>query len=454
MSTIRPLATIAILAGLGIFLAHQINQSPTDEGDELTANWGDAPEYNPSAVEPPPALAPPAPQIGATLGTAPAAEQASTPTLPADPAMPPLPDMPAAPVGAAPVGAAPGFAASSPAAQPAPPIVAMTPPAAGLPVAGSPVAGPPAGPVTGPMDDIPLPDDIPEANYAGLPTAPPTTQPPTAPPVADPYQSYEPYTQTPIEPDAPIADVTPEMPGPDAPGMEPGYESLGQIGGGEPSFQQSINAIDEALARGELTRAHTMLSAWYGDPGLTPDESAMVESLLSQLAGTVVYSTDHHLEPPYTVKAGDTLETIAKAHNVPWQLLAKINGVPTPNSVQAGDTLKIVRGPFNAVVNATTGELVLMVDGKYAGKFAVQLSGAAASEGQWKVQQKTDGSAGAYTAPTGKQLVLKDPSGMATLVIGGSGGSPLERGRVTVAAADLEELHDILSVGSEVIIRR
>ena len=61
MSTIRPLATIAILAGLGIFLAHQINQSPIDEGDQLTANWGEAAPFDASAVEPPPAIAPPAP---------------------------------------------------------------------------------------------------------------------------------------------------------------------------------------------------------------------------------------------------------------------------------------------------------------------------------------------------------------------------------------------------------
>ncbi len=43
---------------------------------------------------------------------------------------------------------------------------------------------------------------------------------------------------------------------------------------------------------------------------------------------------------------------------------------------------------------------------------------------------------------------------MATLVIGAGGGSPMERGRVSVANADLEELHDILSVGSQVTIKR
>lgn len=437
MSTIRPLATIAILAGLGIFLAHQINQSPIDEGDQLTANWGEAAPFDASAVEPPPAIAPPAPPLGA----APPATTAGAPAMPA------LPVMPSEPV------------ATTPAVPPTAPPLTTTPPAAGLPVAGLPAAGQPVAgqPVTGPMDDIPLPDDIPEANLAGLPVA---AQPPVAaqaPPTGAPYQDYEPYTTTPIapaEPGQPVADVTPEMPGPGAPRVEPGYESLGQIGGSEAGFYESFSKVDDALNRNDLVGAHAMLSAWYGDPSLTPEQSQMVESLLSQLAGTVVYSTEHLLGPPYKVQPGETLETIAQQHNVPWRLLAKINGVPSSNSIQAGDELKVVRGPFNAVVNATKSELVLMVDGKYAGKFAVKLDGAATTEGQWKVEQKTDGQAGAYAAPTGKQLVLKDSSGMATLVIGGSGGSPLERGRVTVAAADLEELHDILSVGSEVIIRR
>ena len=48
-----------------------------------------------------------------------------------------------------------------------------------------------------------------------------------------------------------------------------------------------------------------------------------MESLLGQLAGTVIYSTEHQLEPARVVKPGETLETIAKEYNVPWQLLGE-----------------------------------------------------------------------------------------------------------------------------------
>ncbi len=374
MSTIRPLATIAILAGLGVFLAQQIN-SPQGQS-ELAANW-----------ESPAPDAPAAPPFSPTGGTAtpdwPMTPPTATPpahsvTPPVGPAqqggLPPLPSLPSE-IGP-PAGTSAPFAPASP------------------PLPGLPSAEP----------EIPLPDDIPEANYEGiptdqLPTEPmvPLASPPAsaAPPATDPYERYAPSaTQSPVEP----ADASGMAPlSQDSP--EPSYTELGQIPGPDgPSFQGALPAINQALERGELTRAHTMLSSWYGDPSLSPIETEKVNELLSQLAGTVVYSTDHRLEPPYTVKPGDTLETIAQSYNVPWRLLAKINGVPTSNAIQAGQTLKVLRGPFNAVVNANQNELVLMIDGKYAGKFPVTLSGAAQSEGNWRVEQKPVGGAPGLTA--------------------------------------------------------
>ena len=83
----------------------------------------------------------------------------------------------------------------------------------------------------------------------------------------------------------------------------------------------------------------------------SPADTQKVETLLGQLAGTVIYSTEHQLEPARVVKPGETLETIAKEYNVPWQLLAKINGIPAPDQLRPGQELKVVRGPFSAVVD-------------------------------------------------------------------------------------------------------
>lgn len=431
MSTIRPLATIAILAGLGVFLAQQINKPGEDAGQLTAGSWGEAPSFETpgAATATPPASAavatPPleAPPFAAPPVTAQAAATAETASLPPLPALPTEAGQPTQSPAVAQQNLAP------PASQ------ALTPPL---------------------TDDIPMPDDVAEADYDGVPNdplagmappvpaatqpAPPTTAP--AGVTTDPYQSYAPTAE---------ADTT----APAYPGEEPAYAPLGQLtGSAEPSFADALPAINQALQRNELTRAHALLSSWYGDPTLTDDQRAKVDELLSQLAGTVVYSTEHRLEPAYTVKPGDTLKTIAQQYQVPWRLLAKINGVPTAEDIQVGQTLKVIRGPFGAVVDAASSELILMIDGKYAGKFPVQLSGAAQAEGQWRVTQKPAGAASPYGAAAEKQLLLTDAGGMATLVIGTNGGSPMERGRVAVAPSDLDELHDILSVGSEITIRK
>src|SRR5262249_29616201 len=83
--------------------------------------------------------------------------------------------------------------------------------------------------------------------------------------------------------------------------------------------------------RSDLKQAHQLLSKWHGNEALSPAESQQVESLLSQLAGTLIYSTDTRLEPGRVVKQNETLEVIAKEYNVPWQLLAKINGISAPD---------------------------------------------------------------------------------------------------------------------------
>src|SRR5262249_39722583 len=120
------------------------------------------------------------------------------------------------------------------------------------------------------------------------------------------------------------------------------------------------------------------------------------------------------------VKQGETLETIAKEYNVPWQLLAKINGVPAADQVRAGQQLKVLRGPFSAVVDLRRKELTLEVDGRYAGAFPVTLPrGASVGEGQWLVEQKLEGLQSSFapkSAPTAndRTIILRNATSTPT----------------------------------------
>jgi len=222
------------------------------------------------------------------------------------------------------------------------------------------------------------------------------------------------------------------------------------------SFADSWPAIQTALDRDDLAEGHKLLTRWHGDPSLTPTDAERVDALLSQLAGTVVYSTEHRLAPAHVAKQGETLETIAKEYNVPWQLLAKINGVAAADQVRPGQELKVLRGPFSAVVDLTRNQLTLTVDGRYAGKFPVTVSpGQSIGDGEWVVGNKSNeqapgralllqGKAATPGSPAPKLVIASE-----SLAINAADGTVIK-----VAAKDAEELSDILSIGSRIVTRR
>ncbi len=425
MSAIRPLATIAALMVLGYFLWTRIN-TPTleattegqfasadlpplslDLGENANPMESNAPPFNPtdSTAGAPPAEFDfgPTPEPPATTAAAPREEPATgsqiTPLVAADTAaMPDLPPLPA-----------------------------------NVPTADYSSDSPAANTVSGRVPS--LGTEVP---------APTTTEP--LPPLSESDMVAGAMPQAPVVPEE-FAPTAPEQES-----MRMGVEE--EFAPPASAFASARPAIDAALQRGELERAHVLLSGWYGDRSLTPEEREEVETLLSQLAGSVVYSPEHRLESPHTVQPDETLETIAQKYDVPWQLLAKINGVPSPSAVTPGQELKVVRGPFSAVVDVERQQLALMVADRYAGKFSVKTEGQATSDGEWVVTQKQMPQS---YGSTSKQMMLEPAGGggATALMLGPpSDATSATDGAIRVGPSDQEDLFDILSIGSRVIIRR
>jgi LysM repeat protein len=239
-----------------------------------------------------------------------------------------------------------------------------------------------------------------------------------------------------------------------------------------PEFTNFIHSVHQSLAKGELLDAYRGLCRFYGHPGLTATESRQLDELLDQVAGTVVYDPDQHLlEAACVVGPGETLEQIAERYQVPWQMLARINGVSDPRSIQPGQRIKVVRGPVEAELRLGDCELTLMLPGRcYAGRFPVGVgpdlpetadlllvrekqgpsvyggysSGSAASAAPQFIALDAPGGAPAGDAPVGIHTALRpDDVGRTT-----------ERGSISVADRDIRDLYDILSVGSTVRIIR
>ena len=221
-----------------------------------------------------------------------------------------------------------------------------------------------------------------------------------------------------------------------------------------------MKAVEAKMDAGQLAEAHRLLTASvYADAAIPPEQARQIMRLLDQMAATVIYSRQHLLEPAYRVQPGDTLQRIAERYNIPPQLLAKINGIRDPQNLPAGRELKVIRGPFSALVDLSKPELTLMVQGRYAGRFPIDVdtdpAALARLPGTYMVRNKSIPSAGVPTAPAGQ---LRIDLGNQVSIEARSGGPAEGRrrgaGAMHMASRDLEDVFDILSVGSRVVIQR
>jgi LysM repeat protein len=448
VSSLRPLLTILVLAAVGVLLYMKINETepvvPAGVGDwtagPLDIGGGAAVADAGASTAPPNYAADAAPAFTpSTIAPSTTGSSASAPPA-ADvaPSWSPGPTAASEPSPSA-VKASPSPSDSSPVARTAEPKIelpAMPP----LPGASS----------EDKTAATPAPTDAAPAFSPN--TTPAVTKNPTAIDTAPPAIAKSGAT--------PADSITPTATAPEA-ATPPAQASL---------YPLVRVAVQAELERGELSQALLRLSDWYGDPSLTPAERQEVDTLLSQLAGSVIWegAPAHRLEKAYIVAAGETLQDIGEKYDVPWQLLAKINGIADPGALQPGQELKVLRGKFSALVDLSERTMTLMLDRRYAGKFAIELDPTTAiEEGQWKVDQKalTPAGGGVYgqamSASEDRSLILANPAspGAQAAVLRGPGSSdpasPQPAGRVIrLKSGDVNEVYDILSVGSRVTIRR
>ncbi|MDA1039536.1 MAG: LysM domain-containing protein [Planctomycetota bacterium] len=283
-------------------------------------------------------------------------------------------------------------------------------------------------------------------------------QMPALPPVA--------VATTTLDPEAvPGQPLTPASMADGQPSLPPAPLAVG----GQPSaFASAWSDAHDKLTSGRYAEALAVLSAWYDDPTLGLEESQRLEDLLGQLAGTVIYSQEDLLLPPHIVAPGENLQSIAMTVGVPWQLLGKINGVDDAASLLPGEALKMVRGPFDAVVSVSRRRLSLQLGGNYAGSFPVVIGRrvqerVGASLAVAEVRREAARQATAVAA----QVSYLEQSGSAGPSIVLSDGLRIEasddplamsdeapEASLIISARDLAELIDILGPGSSVLIRQ
>lgn len=479
VSTLRTMIVFAILGAVGYGVYATLNRRPPkDPPEAIPDDWANVPvvQMPGDSAGPAPSF-PPISMPGGTEGHA--APASGAPVGDAPPFAPVAPSGEAAPAQSAWSDAPPAAQFAGPPTTSAPPNYAANayPPGTEAPPVGggAPVADlQPAN--TASLDAPPATafDSAAPATDSAWPTAAPPFDPAqTSAPAADQFAPPVAYPEAGAPSQPPADGVAPAAAAPFAPvdGAAPPAAGASTPPTGSTSdvraeFATTMTNVRHLLDQDRLADAHLELSRWHNDPRLSEIERREIHDLLDQLAGTVVYSQESLVEPPYELQPGETLQHVADRYQIPWQLLAKINGIADPSQVRPGEKLKVVRGPFSAVVDLNQKLLTLWIEGRYAGSFPIDVGrDQVAPPGNFEVKDKVENPI--YYGPD--QVIGADdpanPLGERWISLGqqlGIHGSndpqgPAradERGCIRLSDRDIQDVYDILSVGSKVVIRR
>ena len=113
----------------------------------------------------------------------------------------------------------------------------------------------------------------------------------------------------------------------------------------------------ELIKANRLVDGRLLLSRALASGSLSQADAQYVRKTLTDLNERLVFSpevvADDEYTLTYTIGGGDVLERIVKrmALQVNWRFIQRVNRIEDPRSIQAGDRLKLVTGPFHAVVD-------------------------------------------------------------------------------------------------------
>jgi len=230
------------------------------------------------------------------------------------------------------------------------------------------------------------------------------------------------------------------------------------------AYENAKDLAMEQIDRRSLKDALATLSVFYNAAELTTEQRSDLLDLLDALSREVVFSRQHLLDMAYVVAPGETLEQIAKRHELPTEILARINALDASVPLRSGEKLKVVPGPFRAEVDLVKSELTLFVGDLYAGRYPVSFGAEPSPQpGLFQVvgKQKNRNYYG-----RGVQIPANDPRnpfggywidlGQDLCIHGSPSAGPTDSklGCISLSPMDANDVFGMLSSGSEITIKR
>jgi len=191
----------------------------------------------------------------------------------------------------------------------------------------------------------------------------------------------------------------------------------------------------EALQRGDVLAARSILSAAL-QQGVSESDEEFVRRELARVGSETILSARIVNGDPvvdrYVIQAGDVLAKIAATHKVTPDLIASMNGIVDKNMIREGQTIKIVKGPFRAVVSKRNYTLDVYLGDAFVRDFKVGLGADDSTPtGEWRVSTKLVNPT--YYPPRGGDIVSaddpKNPLGERWIGLVGVSGAAVDQQR-------------------------
>jgi LysM repeat protein len=249
-----------------------------------------------------------------------------------------------------------------------------------------------------------------------------------------------------------------------------------------PEAAALIRQSVQDIAEGRIIPARDQLNKVL-DMKLSDAVRNEVKAQLSKLSETWLFSKQVYpgdtLTELYKVKSGDVLAIFARRHKVPHEAIEKINGITNPERLQAGQTLKVINGPFSVVVSKKSFTMDLYLQGVFVKQYRVGLGSLQheTPSGKWIAARSGKMIKPTWTDPdTGRVYQGSDPDyplgsrwialdgvegdakGRTGFAIHGtkdpeSIGTRASRGCIRLFNGDVVEVYDLMEAGiSEVLL--
>ena len=223
-----------------------------------------------------------------------------------------------------------------------------------------------------------------------------------------------------------------------------------------------LRKVDQLILQEKIVDAHFALSELYWKQ---PEVRPVLQRRIESTAAEIFDNPDRHFGTPYLVEHGDTLQSIGEKYNLPWQYLRQLNRIH-PHELRAGEQLKVMQGPFSALIDLSRFELTIHAHGYFVNRYDIGIGARNKTPlGSFQVKEKIENPT--WYNPDGGQVDKDDPQnplgeywiglgdhiGIHGTIDPQSIGSARSRGCIHMRDADIAKVFGMLGRNSVVRIR-